>query len=210
MNFNFLEWLGYAASIIVAISLLMSSIVKLRWLNLFGSALFAVYGFMINALPVGVINLVILIINIYYLYKIYTEKEYFKLLEITEDSKYLTYFLEFYKKDIAKYFPGFDFDLSKTAVSFYVLRNLAVAGVFVGSKLDNETLAIDLDFVIPEYRDFKLGRYVLIENEEIFKRLGYKKLCSFSYTEKHNSYLRKMGFIDSNEYGRPALVKLLV
>lgn len=39
-NTNFLEILGYIASLIVLISLLMSSIIKLRWINLLGSAVF--------------------------------------------------------------------------------------------------------------------------------------------------------------------------
>ncbi|MFZ5353762.1 MAG: GNAT family N-acetyltransferase [Bacillota bacterium] len=210
MNTIILEWLGYLASIIVAVSLLMSSIVKLRWFNLIGSALFAAYGFAINALPVGIINLVIMIINIYYLYKIYTESEYFKLLEISKDSRYLGYFLEFYKKDISRFFPEFSFRLDNTEISFYVLRNLAVAGVFIGSKYDEETLQIDLDFVIPEYRDFKLGRYILIENEELFRKLGYKRLCSFSNTKEHDAYLRKMGFTETFEFGKAALLKVLV
>lgn len=72
MNFDWLEWLGYLASLIVLISLLMSSIVKLRWINLIGSALFSLYGFLIGALPVGIMNLGIVLINIYYLVKLYS------------------------------------------------------------------------------------------------------------------------------------------
>ena len=209
MNISLLEWLGYAASVIVAVSLLMSSIVKLRWFNLFGSALFAVYGFCIGALPVGFINTIIFIINIYYLYKIYTEKESFKKMEISNDSKYLKSFIEFYKKDIEGYFPKFDFKLNDRDVGFYILRNLAVAGVFIGTKYDDETLFIDIDFVIPEYRDFKVGRYILLENETFFSDLGYKKLCAYSLNKQHEKYLKKMGFVESKEYNNQAMIKYL-
>ena len=47
------EWFGYAASVVVAISLTMSSIIKLRWFNLTGAAMFSVYGFVIGAWPVA-------------------------------------------------------------------------------------------------------------------------------------------------------------
>lgn len=74
MNTYWLEFLGYIASFIILVSLLMSSIVKLRWINLLGSAIFSVYGFLIGALPVAFMNLCISLINIYYLIKIYHKK----------------------------------------------------------------------------------------------------------------------------------------
>ena len=52
-----LELVGYVASILVAISLMMSSILKLRLINLVGSAAFVVYGALIGAYPVAVVNL---------------------------------------------------------------------------------------------------------------------------------------------------------
>ena len=64
------EWFGYLASIIVATSLMMNSIIKLRWINLLGATMFSVYGFIINAYPVGVLNLFIALDDIYYLIKI--------------------------------------------------------------------------------------------------------------------------------------------
>ncbi|WP_047985647.1 YgjV family protein [Ornithinibacillus californiensis] len=70
MDIEWLEWLGYLASLIVLISLLMSSIKKLRWINMIGSSLFSLYGFLIGALPVGIMNLGIVFINIYYLVKL--------------------------------------------------------------------------------------------------------------------------------------------
>ncbi len=65
------EWVGYLASVLVAISLMMANIKKLRWWNLIGSALFVVYGVAIAAYPVALVNLFIVLINIYYLTKIY-------------------------------------------------------------------------------------------------------------------------------------------
>ena len=68
------EWVGYAASIMIAISLIMTDIVKLRIINSIGCILFTIYGFMVKAYPVGIINAFIFFVNIYYLYKFYKEK----------------------------------------------------------------------------------------------------------------------------------------
>ena len=96
MNDVLLEWLGYIASLIVLISLLMSSIVKLRWINLVGALLFGTYGFMIGSLPTGFMNVGIALIDIFYLVKMYGSKEYFTILPITEDHQYLDSFIHFY------------------------------------------------------------------------------------------------------------------
>ena len=44
-----IEWIGYLASILIAISMFMKDIVKLRFINLVGSLLFAFYGFSISS-----------------------------------------------------------------------------------------------------------------------------------------------------------------
>lgn len=67
------EWVGYLASVVVAISLMMSNIKKLRWWNLIGAALFVAYGAAIDAYPVALVNFFIVLIDIYYLVKLYRE-----------------------------------------------------------------------------------------------------------------------------------------
>lgn len=207
MIINWLEWLGYLASVLIAVSLLMSSLVKLRWLNLVGSTVFAVYGLLINAIPVVISNTIIIFINIYYLYKIYTEKEYFKLIEINQSDEYLKSFFNFYKNGIKRFFPDFNFEIDKAAVRFYILRNMVAAGVFIASEYDKESLFIDLDFVMPEYRDFKIGAFIFENNEKYFKDKGYKRLLSYASDKEHNTYLRRMGFVETVYNGKRLLVR---
>jgi hypothetical protein len=66
-NINWVEWLGYLASILVAISFLMKSIYKLRLINMIGAVLFVIYGAAIQAIPVVLINLFVVGVNSYYL-----------------------------------------------------------------------------------------------------------------------------------------------
>lgn len=207
MDINWLEWLGYLASLIVLISLLMSSIIKLRWINLVGSGLFSLYGFLIGALPVGFMNLGIAGINIYYLIKMYGSKEFFKILPIEGNSQYFNYFLDFYKKGIENYANTSHFNINDSDVSFYILRNMVPAGIFIGSRYKEDTLNVELDFVIPEYRDFKIGTYVFENNKDYFLGKGYSKFISFSSKDDHIKYLKKMGFEESIENGNNCFVK---
>lgn len=70
-----IETLGFVASAIVLISLLMSSIKLLRWINLFGAILYAIYGLLIASYPTIFMNLGIVMINVFYLSKIYKQKD---------------------------------------------------------------------------------------------------------------------------------------
>lgn len=69
-----IEWVGYVASIMIAISLIMTDIVKLRVINSIGCILFSIYGFTVKAYPVGIINSFIFFVNSYYLYKFHKAK----------------------------------------------------------------------------------------------------------------------------------------
>jgi hypothetical protein len=75
MEMNMVEILGYAASIMVAISLTMKDIVKLRILNFIGCALFTAYGLMIDSWPVVLTNGFIACVNVYFLAKMQQEKK---------------------------------------------------------------------------------------------------------------------------------------
>lgn len=189
-----IEWVGYLASVLILISLLMNSIVKLRWINLVGAGIFSAYGFIIGALPVGVMNLGIVIINIYYLRKIYGREEYFQMVPVDKDSQYFKYFLDFYQEDIEKYFSHNNFRVVDTTVGLYILRNLVPAGVFLATEENQNTLRVQLDFVIPEYRDFKIGNYIFEDRKEYFLNLGYNTFHSYAVNKKHEDYLEKMGF----------------
>jgi len=120
--------IGYTASILIATSLMMSSIVKLRIINFFGAATFSMYGFIIGAYPVGILNGFITLIDIYYLSEIFfkKEKEFFHVLEIKPDSDYLKYFLNYYKEDINKFIPSFEF---KPCGDCNVLMNMLAMGI---------------------------------------------------------------------------------
>ncbi|MDO6500534.1 YgjV family protein [Photobacterium sanguinicancri] len=71
---NIVEMLGYAASIMIALSLTMKNIVKLRVLNFVGCMLFTTYALLINAWPVAVTNGFIACVNVYFLIKKHQEK----------------------------------------------------------------------------------------------------------------------------------------
>lgn len=65
------EWVGYGASLMVALSFVMKDILKLRIVNIIGCFLFVVYGFLMPELRIGlpiiITNVAIIFVNVYYL-----------------------------------------------------------------------------------------------------------------------------------------------
>jgi hypothetical protein len=191
---SYIQIFGYAASAVIALSMAQSSIVKFRWINLAGATMFSTYGFVLGAYPVGVLNGFIMLVDLYYLKKIYFKKDNFDTLEIRKDNRYLIKFLEFHKQEIEKYFPGFDYKPDMNTISFFVLRNTAVAGIFLAHEEDNQTLRIGLDYAVPEYRDYKNGKFVYQSMEKSLKEKGIKRILARGDTKKHINYLKKCGF----------------
>ena len=108
-----LELLGYAASVLVAASLTLKSIVRLRVVNLLGAVCFTIYGALLGAWPVALVNGVIVLINVWHLTQMASAREYFRLLEVGPDSEYLREFLRFHARDISHFLPEFDEKLAE-------------------------------------------------------------------------------------------------
>ncbi|MCR1897631.1 YgjV family protein [Irregularibacter muris] len=210
MTINWLEWIGYLASFLVLVSLLMTSIIRLRWINLIGSGLFSLYGFLIGSFPVAIMNFFTVCINIYYLRRIYFTREDFKILPLEDNRQYYHYFLDFYKIDIEKYTNQKFVQTDKFDVSFFTLRNMIPTGIFLGTRYNETTLEVALDFVIPEYRDLKIGAYIYTNMKDYFLHEGYSELISFSTNKEHDKYFVKMGFEESIEEGKTCFKKTLL
>jgi GNAT superfamily N-acetyltransferase len=188
------EIIGYAASVLVAVSLMMSSILKLRVINLIGALFFTVYGLLIQAYPVAVVNFFIVLIDLYYLYEIFSAKEYIHLLPMEADSEYLRFFLDFYERDIHRFIPGLELDWSGENLIFFALRNTVPAGLVIGRVKDETDLYIQLDYAIPGYRDLKIGRYIYQKNAQVFRQRGIRRIYTSPGAPSHGKYLRRMGF----------------
>ena len=199
MDTNFThELIGYTASVLIAISMMMSAVVKLRVVNMVGAMTFTVYGLLIGSIPVAAMNAFIVCVNIYFLLKIYHDTEFFHLLEEDQSSNYTQAFLEFYREAIQTSQPAYRFDKNRN-FSLFVLRNMVPAGLVQGNIDEARTLTIDLDFVIPIYRDFKIGKYLFRDKLDFFRSKKIRRIRASAGNEAHNAYLEKIGFRKDGE-----------
>lgn len=200
MNPSQIEIIGYIGSVLVAVSLMMKSLLRLRIINLSGAMFFMVYGILLKALPVAFLNGIIVCIDLYYLSQMWRQRDYFTFLEVTPKSDYMRTFLDFHKDDIARIIPSFSYQQDEALLCFFVLRNMIPAGLFI-ARIEGDEAYIKLDYVIPNYRDLKVARFIFEENAAFFLQHGIYRFVSEGGSDFHRKYLKRMGFTESgNQY----------
>ncbi len=195
------QLIGYVGSALIVVSLTRKSILKLRLFGLAGTSVFLVYSLLIEAYPIAVVNVVIIFVHLFFLRELLSKKrEYFTILSVLKDSRYLAYFIDFYLEDIHTFQPGFEYDPADDQIRVFILRNLVPAGLFIGKVHPDGSIEVELDYVIPQYRDFKIGGFLYSTRSGVFTDPRCDVVWSEPGSQRHTEYLDRMGF----ERGRGA------
>ncbi len=191
-----LQILGYVASVLVTVSLMMRSIVRLRWINLAGAIFFTVYGVLIRAYPVAALNLAVVGINIYHLWKMRTRvHEAFAVVEMAPDAPYVQQFLRFYGRDVERTQPSAVAKVAGSDHVLLVLRDMVPAGIVALMGPDpSGSGTVVLDYVTPAYRDLKVGTFLYRHETQHLRALGYRTLQTTAGSDEHRQFLARMGF----------------
>jgi hypothetical protein len=191
MNTNtIIEMIGYLGSSLVLISFLMTSVAKLRIVNSVGSVIFTIYAFIIKSYPTAVMNLCLVLINVYYLIKLNNTSVDYTCINVSQEDPVIKHFLDFYMKDIKKCFPGINTDFNSSDVGYAILHEGTPTGLFLGKKQPDDNIDILLDYSIPQYRDFSIGKFLYSKLPED----GFKTLTYSGPDKHHMTYLAKMGY----------------
>lgn len=190
-----IEMIGYLGSILVVISMLMSSVVKLRIINTTGSVIFAAYALIIHSYPTAFMNFCLVIINIYNLMKLLKKEQSYALVDGKAGDSLLRYILDYYREDISRYFPGFRSEEFSQSAAYIVCCNANPAGVLLGKETAEGVLEVALDYSVPAYRDCSVGEY-------LYSKLPAEGIHTLVFSEEksehHIPYLKKMGFAEEN------------
>lgn len=186
-----IEMIGYLGSVLVVVSMLMSSVIKLRIINTIGSGIFAAYALMIRSYPTALMNACLVGINIYNLVRLKQGERSYDLAEAAPGDGLLGYLLEHYRADILRYFPGFTW-AGEGDRAYVVFCGGEPAGLLLGTEAGQGTLNVRLDYSTPTYRDCSIGAY-------LYAKLPSKGVHTLIFegeeSKVHAAYLIKMGFI---------------
>ncbi len=181
----FMEIFGYIGTAVVIISMLMTSVTKLRVINICGGVISLIYAVYCNTWPVVLLNGTLVSINIVQLIRLRLQKFKFNYVKTDANDKNLAYFRFLYSDDIIKVFPDYNFHVDEGSEAHLIYFDSEIVAMLIG-KRRGDTLDIDIDYVAPKYRDMSVSGYM-------YKRLagaGIKELCAPFASE----YLAKRGY----------------
>lgn len=162
-----IEMTGYIGSALVLVSFLMPSVVKLRVINTAGSFISVMYALIIKAYPTAVMNICLVGINIYYLFRINKrDGRHFDMIKVSPDDTYLTYLLNYYRADIKKHFPEWNEDMSCIDMAAIVFCDTVPAGMFLGRKCNEICLDMVFEYAVLAYRDCSVGGAYIMSCQE--------------------------------------------
>ncbi|MFP4300625.1 MAG: hypothetical protein ACLFPW_12370 [Spirochaetaceae bacterium] len=217
------ELIGYFASAMVAISLLMVSFVKLRVLNLLGAVSFVTYGALIDSAPILAANFFIAMVNIYHLVRIFrSDVSGFDYVPVDERKRgQLEDFVQRYLEDIVKHYPDFSVqqldDAFEKGGVYLAVKDLRVQGFafwlpipdtaevsnreltsifdYVHKELyPDRTVWVPVDYVTRKYRDLGLHKRL---HDRLTKELdmGVQFVLAINHKgdRRHDTFLKHSG-----------------
>ena len=199
-NTLYIELFGYLGSILVVVSMLMSSVIKLRVINIIGSVISGTYALIIGSFPLALMNICLIIINIYNILKLKKESRKYEIVKGDIQDSLFKYIVNHYGYDINNYFSDFDVEKVSCDTVYYVFCNEAPVGLFLGNK-KNDKIEVVIDYTVPSYRDCSVAKFLYIA----MKKDGINQLEIKEPTEKHVAFLNKMSY----ENKKNTYVKLL-
>lgn len=192
MDTRFLiELIGYLGSLLVVVSMLMTSIMKLRIVNTIGSVIFTIYALIIHSYPTAAMNFCLVVINLYNLHRLKHSSPHYHMYECSGKDATLRFLTDYYKEDILHFFPDTDFEAIKECNAVYmVVGETTPAGFLIGNRIEADTIDVIVDYSTPRYRDTSLGKYLY----EALSKRGIRKLRFAVSSVDHEGYMKKMGF----------------
>lgn len=184
--------LGYFASFVILVSLLMKSIVKLRLINAAGSVLFIVFAVLTRSWPTVVMNAGIVAIDLWFVFTVTGKKDDYRLVDAEPGSAWLVFFCENNRDELQSLF-GPD-PLSGAEQISYFVCNGEIAGLFAWKQSAPGECRILVDYVTPRYRDTRIGRYFFDRKARDFRERGFVRLAYVGVGPGHWEYLRRIGF----------------
>lgn len=190
---NWVEVVGWTGSTILVISLLQARVLRLRLINLIGSAVLLTYNAIVEVWPMVGLNAVLCLINIVYLWRMLRARHdstAYTVLEVEPDDRYLEHVLQVHGPDIARYNPQFA-GVSSQEDAYLVVLGDETVGVVLTRDAGEGTAEIVLDYVTPRHRDFSPGEFVFRESG-LFARRGYRRVLSPA--GMRSPYYQRIGF----------------
>lgn len=185
----YIEILGYIGTILVILSMMMTSMGKLRIINICGNMATLIYSLCHGAWAVAVMNSCIVVINVIHIVISCRRARECFYYRVNSNEVAVSVFFSAHERDIGKYSPA----LRTLVYSGEDVNMIYLSGEAIGivvTRQEEATLRILGEYIIPEKRNTETGKALL----KILKQQGNTKLNADVGSKAHDKYLLKLGF----------------
>ena len=156
---------------------------------------FALGGFVVHSYIIaGSALLAALVGMIRFRMQLNREKRLHVILIADHDDAFVEHFLNYYRKDILRYFPKFDFKIEQEYLVAIVLSEMETVGLVIAEIKNAETIRICLDYLVPKHRKTQLAKTFYNYELRCLDFLGYPNFYIEPQGRAHNAYLERIGF----------------
>lgn len=190
----YVEIFGYIGTVFVIISLMMTSLPKLRVFNTCGCIATVVYSLYYGAWAVVVMNACLIVINLSHLIiesRRPTVRSYYR---VRSDEAAVSVFMSTHAKDIAGYSPALESTVYSGAEVNMIYSSGEATGIVV-TEQDGDQLRLLGEYSVPKHRSAATGRFLL----ESLKGQGAGEVLATPVSEKQEKYLSRLGFEKKEE-----------
>lgn len=188
-----LEAFGYIGTALVIVSMLMTSIFKLRIINICGSVISAIYSAMVSAWPIVVMNACLVIINLYQIAVYLKRHREFTAVKARYDDGSLLHFISLYKNGIKSEFPEYDFNIDEKNEIWLIYHESSIISVLIG-KIEADSFIVDINYTLSKYRS-NTDNYII----DLLKSKNIKIISAKCDSDTRSKRLKKLGFCEQNE-----------
>lgn len=187
----YFEIFGYIGTALVITSMMMTSVMKLRLINICGGIISAVYSAFYGAWAVVIMNACLIIINVFQIIRQLRHKYKFGHIIVDTNDGSVLYFLSLYRDDIEKFYPDFRSLLRADAEVHMVFNGGEAIAILAGERTE-DIFRIEMYYEIPKYRGAVVEKFLF----PMFKDSGINKVTA-APVKPQSSRMIKMGFADN-------------
>lgn len=194
---TWVDALGWISSLLLIISLMQGGMWRFRLLNFVASVGLVAFNSLLGVWPNVALNLAGAAINAYHLVRLTRRRhdgEVFATLEVGADDPYLRWVLERHADDIQRRNPGFRRQSGgPTRLAYLVMRDTDTTAIVLLSDLGDRTARVELDYVLPRFRDCTPGEAVYGRSGPLAAR-GVTRIVADDRRLDGPAYFRRLGF----------------
>jgi hypothetical protein len=188
--------LGWGGSALLIYSLLQTRVLRFRLLNLAAAVVLVIYNALVAVWPMVGMNVVIVAINLVQIARMLRTRHddrHYDVVPIGTGEPYLRHVLAEHRADIERFNPPQALVPDAAGSAFLVLHRGETVGVVLARPVGPGTAQVDLDYVLPRFRDFTPGEFVY-RSDGVFAAAGVRRLLAPPRMREAAGYLARVGF----------------